>query len=63
MSRIVGEIRRSDFLFHRDQREAGIDGLKWERRLSPLRSYAQECLRLLGIAAFIGGMIFLAAVW
>jgi hypothetical protein len=63
MSRIIGETRRSDSFFHRDQREAGIAGLKWERRLVPLRSYAQELLRLIGIAAFVGGMILLAKVW
>ena len=43
----------------RTQREAGIDLKIWDSRLSPMRSWCQEIVRAVGVAAVVISLIIL----
>lgn len=47
-------------MFHRNQREAGIEHLEWESRLRPLKSWLRLAGELAAAAAGLSTIILLA---
>jgi len=44
--------------FARNQRDAGIEHLPWERRLRPLRPWSHDIALGLGVAALAAAVLF-----